>query len=313
MTTKKQESVSLPVAELKDDFDVRWEMNTEHVRTLASLIESGHDLPPIEVFQDTTIIFDGRHRKAAHDLLGRKTAECVYVPRGTDSENVVRALAVNMGGALPPSVSDIKHTITHLLKLGVTRREIISQFVEATKLESRYVQKLLDEAQGDMAKSRMNAAVKAVTDENFSVAAAAERFDVGVSGLRSRLKGKPLDETKPDLRIIKAAISSKYRGIASSNGKVCRDTLKQFRDGFLTAEEAMSVLGKLKNHVSNLASLLDDWMRRVEAESKPIKVVKVNVRKAVDKRIAGTPPALAPVPVASKPKKPSALERMGLR
>src|SRR6266850_7024695 len=94
--------VEVLLEQLKVDFFVRKKLNDDRVMQLALLYEAGTELPPIEINWDKQVI-DGRHRKAALEMLGRKTALCHDIGQKALGESIVLALRANVGGALPPT------------------------------------------------------------------------------------------------------------------------------------------------------------------------------------------------------------------
>jgi hypothetical protein len=199
--------VDILLTDLKVDFFVRKKLNDDRVLQLAMLYEANEPLPPLEVNWENQVI-DGRHRKAALEMLGRKTASCHSVGQKTLGDSLVLALKANVGGALPPTKDDIVHTMIQLLNQGWPQRKILAAIPFPLEVSKRYIK----DAWGIVLNAKLSSAMKAISEDGLTVKVAAEKFGVPVEKLQEHLNPNRKKQKQQSVAHRKVHIQRAYQG-----------------------------------------------------------------------------------------------------
>ncbi len=116
--------IMVAIKDLRTDLFVRTALNHDRVTQFGLVIEAGEqELPPIEVTRNLAVV-DGRHRIAAYDMMSKTEIPAVYVEVQGEVGLIARAFQANLGGSLPPTMEDIKHTVLLLLDRGESGKRI---------------------------------------------------------------------------------------------------------------------------------------------------------------------------------------------
>src|SRR6266705_4085572 len=120
-------STLIKIEDIKIKFFVRTGINLENVKCLKDLYESNDPVNPIKVtiLEDKTYeLIDGRHRIEAAKEAGFSTIQAHVSKNLDDKTKILNAVKFNIGGALPPTLSDFEHSIELLINLKLSRKEI---------------------------------------------------------------------------------------------------------------------------------------------------------------------------------------------
>lgn len=255
----KNGSIKIPLAELQVTFNVRKELNQDHVLFLAELYDSGVELPPLQV-TDTNEIIEGRHRKSALELAGRKEADCIVVKLDSRVEMIAESFKANVGGALPPSRDDIEHTIALLLEQGVNRKTLLTLLPFPAELLGKYI----DVVKERILSANIRCAARAVIEEGLTVAQAAKKYGVTVDKLKAHMRSKAKEPKKYDPAALKSTISSKYHSLQASVSKQFSTLL----DAYDAGEIPPIVLHEIGEHIGNLNEKLgrkhQEYLEKIE-------------------------------------------------
>lgn len=238
----KSKPILIEVSRIKNIFDVRRALNEERVLALAELIQGGVELPPIDViiYTDSFAFVDGRHRAAAYQLLDKPEILANVVERKDPAKMFSQALLSNWGGALPPTVSDIRHTVRRMLESGATH---VTVRKELSFMPLYQINKYIDDSKSQMKKVRLRNALDSIA-EGLRPSEAADKFDV-------------------DIESIKAAISGIKRKFGTG-------------DVGIEAEHKVYIKGQMKSATTGITKRLEHLFHYVDAaEVRPGTVVKI--------------------------------------
>ena len=138
---KTETTVLIGVTEVVLDFDVypRTEVDSQHVRYIKDVIESGHELPPIVIDAKTKRVVDGFHRvKAYQKLLGKETKiQAIEKKYKDDGELFADAIRYNAQHGSNLTTYDRVHCLMKAIELGVSDASLADCLrVDITKIGS---------------------------------------------------------------------------------------------------------------------------------------------------------------------------------
>lgn len=254
----------VPLKDLKTSFFVRKKLNDDRVLQLAELYQSGVKLPPIEINWENEII-DGRHRKAALEMLDRQVAECHSIGQKGTPESIVIALKANMGGALPPTKEDIVHTCMLLLNNGWTERKILDNF--QVMFPRDLARKYLKDAWGVVLDGRLKSAMKAIS-EGLTVKEAAEKFQVPLDKLKNHLNPNRTKRAQKSTAWRKQRLSRYYQGFHRKIAYEVQKTVEDFEDNAISEDEVYEIFDSLFSFIRSGQKRIEDHRTRFDATSK---------------------------------------------
>ncbi len=264
-------AVSLPLAQIKNKFDVRLALDQDRVIQFAGMYESGVDLPPIEVVEtaeDEYAFIDGRHRAAARDYLNLTNVMAIIRNGGLIDDPgalFARALQANWGGSKPPTRDDIQHTILRMLESGLSRNAIekILVFIPRSSLRAYTAG-----AMNRLSRRKIALALDAISDgatiENAAkrVALPVERLKDVVSGKKG-IWGKGRSQETQTCVELKTYISQHLFSANTGIAKKIQMLLASVDDGEISSNGAAGVLKAWKDHLRKSVSRVDDWEQRL--------------------------------------------------
>ena len=266
----KNKTAVMKLNDIKETFYVRVALSEEHVLRFAELYEHKAEVPLIKVTEGTMQLIDGRHRKAAMLLYGLTEAEVELVAEAEFPELIIQALKANVGGSLPPSKADIQLTIKILLEKKVTQKWIISQIHEMVGFPKSLVRRWLDNVHSELSKAKKVRALNAVTEGGMTVPDAAKEFGVDPETIKDAIRGKRKKAGELGANAIKGGITTKFKSLWASNGRLLRKLSQGYEDGEVTKECLQDVLAHIEHQVKNLTDNSLAWQRRLEATLKGV-------------------------------------------
>ncbi len=259
MKILRTETVKL--SDLQENLFVRQTLNHDHVLALAELIEGGIAMKdPIEILEDRTIV-DGRHRKQGYELNDWTEVVCRVLHFNSDAEMIAYAYKQNTGGSLPPSRTDTEHTVRLLLDRKMAKKNIGSALGLPPEVAVKYV----NIVQSKIARQKLQQAASAVIDGGLTTPKAAELHDVDVDQLRQMLSGSK-KKSKKGLPQKQQQLSTAYRALASTQGKIMKWLLEQIDEGDVLATQAHDFIESVGKTQSRLAKSLDNWKQRLDGK-----------------------------------------------
>jgi ParB-like chromosome segregation protein Spo0J len=304
---RKPEPVLVKIADIKQTFFVRKQLNEDRVQFFANVLSSGGALPELKLVRDTNELADGRHRLAALIRLEKTDALCVYREPAPLPELIMDAMADNLGGALPPTEADLQFVIKQLLEGGMSRPKILDRLCEITPFPRKLVTRYLDNVQSEMARARLRQAVNAVVNDEKSVKVAAEEHNVDLDSLRSALKRDAAPSGDFNLHGTLKEVTGRFMSTSQKNANLLKGMIKDFEDGNLSRDNVNAVLTKITNNIKRMAQSHNDWVTRFDA------MTKSSGSSTVSKKPTGSKKKAKGVVKTTKPTATSALERMGLK
>lgn len=262
----RSKPISIEINTIRNLFDVRRSLNEERVLALAELIQGGVELPPIEVIIDkeSFAFVDGRHRAAAHQLLDKTEIMAVVVERKEPAQMFSQALLANWGGALPPTVNDIRHTVRRMLEAGTSHATVRK---ELSFLPLSQVNKYIDDSKSQMKKVKLRSALEAIAD-GLRPAEAAEKFDLDLESIRAAISGIKRKFGKGEVGIeaenkvyIKGQMKSASMGIC----KRIENLFHYVDAGEVTSTTVVKIIDQWEETLRKTMARIPDWRQRLDA------------------------------------------------
>ncbi len=257
------EVVLLPLSDLKVTYLVRKSLDEDRVEQFMDLYDSGAQVPPIEVVRGTMEVHEGRHRKAAHERLGRRNIECVLIEPKDRTEMLLDAFGKNFGGSLPPSRLDVVFVMKQLLEEGNTHKRVQELFERYYK--PSHARKLLKDAVSNINKVKLSKAKQAVAAGNTTAKDAARQFGVNPEILQQEIDGTKRKKKGTDISDIKVEISNRHRGNTQKTITIFRDLLDRYEDSEITEEKVLDILLHVQRLNQHAAKRVDAWVERLQA------------------------------------------------
>lgn len=190
----KRKVVMLPIASIRNTFDVRKQLSDDNILRLGELYEAGVELPPVEVtdagggFYD---FVDGRHRVAARVLLNLADVPAVIIGSSPSKRDDVielysKALEANYGGALAPTKADIAYTIQRLIEQGCKQRDIVKAL---HFIPGKVIENYMRDVMSGITKRNIQSALDAVAG-GASIADAAALWSLKEDQVKEAISGK---------------------------------------------------------------------------------------------------------------------------
>lgn len=249
------------LADLGRNLFVREALNDDHSLYLGQLIESGVKLPPIQITADNELV-DGRHRVEAYSLnyITEVMAEVVEV--GSETELIAAAYVANVGGSLPPTTMDTEHTVSLLIDHKAT----IAEIADLLRLPAAMARKFVNSVKSKKSRAKIVAAAADVTENNMTVAKAAEKHDVDPAKLKNFLGGGRGKKAKQDVEGVQRRLTAQYKGQSSRNAALMRELTAKLDDGDVTARQVTEIFVHIESLQKKAARALVEWKRRFQAK-----------------------------------------------
>ncbi len=259
-------SHEVPLTQVRIDFYVRKTMDSDRVTFFEDLYRSSADVPALEINPDKVLI-DGRHRLEALKRLKRRYATCVIVQQKDRAEMIALAIARNANGALPPSEEDYIFSAVQLLQLGKIRADVVRML--AKLLPVSMATRLVANAQSNLAKQKTRAALRDVSDNDMTVAAAAKKHKIEPARLKAALRGRSKTVVNSSsLAAITTTLTKRFRGLSASNANLLKRLAERCEDGELNERVYASVVTKMRVLVAKLSRVVDDYDHRFKTQQR---------------------------------------------
>gem|GEM_PF-6085375 len=237
------------------------------------LYATGGKVPPIEIYQGTTEIRAGFHRRAALKKLDWEDRELEFKIAAEPkdyTEKVVDAYADNVGGSQPPTVADAVYVIRALLEKKVKSKHILKVFTK--RLGKTYTEKMLNgfvrAAKAQITDEKIHAALTDITQKQMTVPDAAVKHGVDLKKLKARIAPKrkatgfDVDNAKKQLSGYAIGHSRKVRAIID-------DVLDKHASGSANAEDVLEIIAHVDQLNVRSADAMIRARRRLEKAGGP--------------------------------------------
>lgn len=248
---------------IRETFYVRTRLDLDHVQQLADLYKAGAKLPALKV-TDSGVLVDGRHRLHALRLLGWKAASVEYVADKEVGELIGDALLSNVGGALPPTHTDITSSLGQMIESGLANSVIMKRLT--VKWPHAVAKRYLDDAHSNLSKERVIRAMRAVTEEGKTVAEAALLHKVKLDALKLALGGKK--RRKTTVAEFKGALEVIVRSRGQKIGALLRKAQAEYEEGQLTKKQLEELVDQAELSTKRAMASIQDWHKRLAAAAR---------------------------------------------
>ena len=252
--------VTIKIADIKVDTYVRKGLNQDHALFLASLIEAGVKLPPIKITPDFNLQ-DGRHRIEAHLLNGLTEIECEVISARNDLVLIGEAFRDNMGGSLPPTPDDIKHTIRMLLDRGMAKKDI----PVALGLPAAMVRGYISTVESERKRQLLQQAANLIAEGEANRSEAAEKVGIKDEDLKQFLQQHNKRETKKGLKDVERNMRHLYQSFSNRVSRLMKGVQEKFEDGDISAKQVEGIFEIIDDKLKSAARLQSDRRKRFEA------------------------------------------------
>lgn len=260
------EKTKMKVADIKVAFYVREEISQDRVDQFADLYTSGVTLPPLLVAKDSLELIDGRHRLQALQFLECEEVDVQFTEETDRVVLIGTAFKENFGGALPPTQSDIEHTIKILIQAGAPAKAIVAQLAP---LPSRIVHHYLKDVRSQLVKDRLVAAMNDVLDGTHKLPEAAKKHDVSEEALKEKLSGKRSKKRKnATVGDAKSVISKQCHIFSGMFVGRARKLIQANEDGDVSDKDMVAFFEKFGKQVKQIETVKNDWLNRFETKRK---------------------------------------------
>lgn len=251
--------IEVEIRKLKDSFDIRSTLNQDHILFLWSLIDAGQELPPIKITKDYSII-DGRHRRVAYEHAGIPIIKAEVIDSDSTIEIIKQCLEANMGGALPPTKTDLYRTMMILINRKYSKERIINEFKSI--LPMGLIRVAHHQAQWQINNQKVNEAIDLIRTSDLTIKKAAEIIGISESSIKEKLDRKKVDGNgNPHL---KGTLSKMFTHFNKSLGKIVSKTFQDYEDAELTKLDTEAILKYLAKLIVNQNRMYGDWQKRWE-------------------------------------------------
>jgi len=254
-----------PLKEIRVNLFVRQELNEDHALYLASLLQNGVKLPPIQITPDGTII-DGRHRLEAHDCVKHTEIDCEIIEVENEVDLIKRAFRANADGPLPPTQQDIEHTVMLLLEHNESHKRI----ADILRLPPSLVRQYIKNVKSKMERAKIQRAVSAVSEGGLTVAKAAENCGVDPEKLKEVISGHRRKH-KQGVNDLHRKITYLYKSKGSAIAGILRKLLDMFEDGDVSPKQVDAVFTHLEELNARPSRVIVEWKSRFGALKNPAK------------------------------------------
>lgn len=263
---KKRGTIS--VSAISEDFYIRKALDEDHVIQLSLLYENGVKLPPVLVSESGNRLIDGRHRLAALRLLDKKTVDVEWTNENELGPLLVLGLQANIGGALPPTNSDIVNAMKQMLETGMQHSVVQKHF--AATWPPAVTRKYLNDARWAINRDRITSAKAAILEKNMTVAEAAALFGVKMDTLKDAIQGKK-GIRKSNAATFKASLTTIFKSRGTAMGALIRKVQALYEDGDISWNAVSDLLEHCETANKSSSRTIEDWRRRFEAMAKKAK------------------------------------------
>lgn len=249
----------IAIKDLKNRIDVRRGINDDHVLYLAGLMEGGTRLPPPQVTGKTFTVVDGRHRIAAADLLGQNEITVEFVAERSEADLFFAAIRANTGGALPPTITDITHTIKKLLDLKVPIKVIVDRLPFPPTISRKY----LSYVRSNENKDKVYRALEVLREGRLTLTQAAKKYDVSMTLLQKAFETK---RKSANLGSLKSVVSRRMRSVGGANGKNVKRMKELIDENEWTVEQGREFMAHIDASINQMKKTHQDHMSRFLTE-----------------------------------------------
>ena len=187
--TQREEHARVLVADVKEDFNPRVEVDEDRMLQFALLLEEGKDLGRPIVWKSRMLVVDGRTRISAHRYLDRNEMDVIFREYNSMEDALVDAYVANVSqGPKPPTEADTRHTIKLLLRGGFGREKIAERLAVQGILPVKHLRRFVEEVAKDEETRKINTAVNAVLDNDLTLVQAATQYEVPLDRLKETFK-----------------------------------------------------------------------------------------------------------------------------
>jgi ParB-like chromosome segregation protein Spo0J len=262
MPPKEPSIVTLKIDELQMNHFVRRKLDEGHVKHLQALVESGVELDPIEVTEETKTVVDGRHRIQVYRNLGVRTVRAKVIGELDVPDLLARALKANKGGSLPPNNDDLTYVIDQMMDAGVPKKHIgdLLNF-----FPTGMVRKYLQWCEANRQKRKVRAAVAAVADGDLSAKQAADKYGIDLAAIKAVLSGK--EKKQSDARQVAASIERSFRSASQQLRHQMQAVLDAHLDGMMATKDAMVVIQQARKAAHRMSVNVKSYEERLEAQA----------------------------------------------
>ena len=236
--------VVVKIADLKDEFNSRVEVDEDRMLQFAILMEDGVAFPPIRVWQSRNLVVDGRTRIAACKYLGREEIAVDYKEYGTLADALIDAYQENLSqGPKPPSEADTRHTIRVLFREGMSRTDITANLSHQSIVAPKYLRQFVDAVASEEHARLVNLATADVANGHMSAKDAAEKHGVPVDDVKALLtKRRREAKSEGAFTKLRNQISTGMTNFSHQLGHYRRRVDELLEMGEITVDEARSLL-----------------------------------------------------------------------
>jgi ParB-like nuclease family protein len=236
-------------------WDVRVNLNEDHVLTLAGLIDSGVEMPPIDI-TDKMEILDGRHRVQAAALAGHETIQA-KIHRGlANREALVFSYRSNETGPLPMTLHDYAVVVKQLIEMGDSDPQICMSL----KMPAKFLRPIISKERSRIIGHKLIKA-KELMVSGKTVAQAAEEVNIPERAIQQSLRQTGRVEHSLYTKLA-SSVTQERNAMMGWMRRMHERIQEDYREGLITKEEIVTVWQRTRDMLQAGVVKVSDYEMR---------------------------------------------------
>jgi len=203
---------------------------------------------------------DGRHRHWAWTAHGVKETTVMVAEYETYIELISEASKANLGGSMPPTPEDRKHTVRTLVQAGASQREV----AEAIGFTIGMARRMVEQAKAEINRARLIDALDEYRLGNTPLPQIAAKHRVDEDKLRELL-GVSSRKGKKKLKELHTQLTATAKGNAARRSKLFASLMDKYQDREVTVKQLRQVFKHLHDTLARQEKHVKEWESRFES------------------------------------------------
>lgn len=259
----KPKLVHIDLNLIDDDIVCRFALNENLAFEYAEMVEAGSECPPITVHRKNDgryVVEDGRTRLQSYRLTLKTTIPCLIYPEADSGSILIGAFKANCGGPCRVSLTDARHTMMQLMKMGWQRKEIIASFdCYPATMGSR----LYYTARRTLIKQRCAEAISAMNkNPKLSLEECAHLYKIPVEDLSRYLTARTDKGQYRDRDRILVTVGQRFKGLISFLASTLKNEMEARLEGKQSSEDVQVIISRICEYETRMSTNIQNWQLR---------------------------------------------------
>ena len=270
--------IEVALADLKRTLFVRLKPPSDRAVQLAEKMTDPKvvlELDPILIAEDMEII-DGRTRTMAHELLDERKIRAVIIRGKSRAELISIASLANEGGPAPSTNEDYELQLKQLIEAKVPSGRLREYL---PMLTPKMIRDMSENIKARAKAAKESAARQAVASGEYSISAAAEKFDVPESRLKELISGSRKKRRDFNLSDAASQLENFSRSHSSRIQHFWNDIRKKLEYREIKPEDVAALLEREAKALAKFCKNFDGWATRFKASGVEVKTMLERPRR----------------------------------